>query len=220
MDFFATEFWGRLLALILIDLVLAGDNAIVIGMTASRLPKHQRNKAIFWGTAGAIILRIISLFIIVWLLKIPAIMLIGGLLLILIAYKLLTEHKEHNINISGGLYAATRNIIIADGVMSLDNVLGIAGVAHNDLLLAIIGMLLTIPIIVTGSTLFIKLLKKFPAINYIGGAILAWTAGSMIFSDPLLSKYLGNTLEILLTLLVVSSVMLAAWFKNRLNTHN
>lgn len=136
MEFVTTELVWSLLTIIFIDLILAGDNAIVIGMAAHQLPSEQQKKAIFWGTAGAIGIRLISSLIVVWLLQIPALMMAGGVLLIWIAYKLLTDKKEHNTIASHtSLSATVRTIVIADGVMGIDNVMAVAGVANGDLVL-------------------------------------------------------------------------------------
>lgn len=215
MDF-TTGFISSLLAIVFIDLVLAGDNAIVIGMAARNLPKTLQKKAIFWGTFGAIGIRAISTVLVVWLLKIPALMVVGGLLLIWIAFNLMTEKKEHtNIAAPSNLRAAIQTIVIADGVMGLDNVMGVAGVAHGNMTLVIIGMLITVPIIVWGSTMFIRLIERFPIIIYIGGAILAWTAGRMITGDPLLKMYFTPTLALVVDIIVVAAVMGAAIIKKR-----
>ncbi|MGI6092912.1 MAG: TerC family protein [Veillonellaceae bacterium] len=212
----STGFISSLLAIVFIDLVLAGDNAIVIGMAARNLPKHLQKKAIFWGTFGAIGIRAISTVVVVWLLRIPALMIVGGLLLVWIAYNLMTEKKEHtNIAAPSSLRAAIQTIVIADGVMGLDNVMGVAGVAHGNITLVIIGMLITVPIIVWGSTMFIRLIERFPIIIYIGGAILAWTAGRMITGDPLLKTYFTPILALAVDIIVVAAVMGAAIMKKR-----
>lgn len=186
MEFFTTEVLWSLLAIILIDLVLAGDNAIVIGMAARNLPAEQQKKAILWGTLGAIVIRGIATFVVVWLLEIPALMLVGGALLLWIAYNLLVEGKKtHELEAHSNFRDAVKTIVIADGVMGVDNVIGVAGVAHGDMFLVILGMLITVPIIVWGSTLFVKVVDRYPIVVYIGGAVLAWTAGTMITGDPL-----------------------------------
>ena len=215
MDFFTTEFLWALLAIVFIDLVLAGDNAIVIGMAARKLPKEQQKTAIFWGTAGAIVIRAISTVIVVWLLKIPALMIGGGLLLLWIAYNLVATKKEHNIKAQTSLRAAVQTIVIADGVMGIDNVMGVAGVAHGNMVLVIIGLLITVPIIIWGSTMFIQLVEHYPSILYIGGAILAWTAGGMITGDPLVRGFATPTIEWLVNIAAVVGIMGAAWMTKR-----
>lgn len=177
------DFLWALAAIVFIDLVLAGDNAIVIGMAARNLPAEQQKKVIFWGTVGAIGIRAITTVMVVWLLKIPALMIIGGLLLLWIAYKLIVEEKEHEVDAAASLFAAIRTIIIADGVMGIDNVIGVAGVAEGNMLLVAIGILITVPIIIWGSNAFIRLIEKYPLIIYLGGGLLAWTAGNMLTGD-------------------------------------
>ncbi|MBP2635356.1 MAG: integral rane protein, YjbE family [Firmicutes bacterium] len=212
MEFMTTDFLWSLLAILFIDLILAGDNAIVIGMAAHKLPQNQQKKAVFWGTAGAICVRIISSVLVVWLLQIPALMMTGGILLIWIAYKLLADKKDHSIASHTSLQAAVRTIVIADGVMGIDNVMAVAGVANGDLTLVIIGILITIPTIIWGSTAFIKIVDRYPLIVYAGGAVLAWTAGSMIAGDPLLTNYfsLSGPQEWVLSLIIVAAVLGAA----------
>ncbi|MFT4416735.1 TerC family protein [Fredinandcohnia humi] len=192
MELFSGEFFSALLAIIVIDLVLAGDNAIVIGLAARNLPKEQQKKAIIWGTAGAIILRIIATLAVVWLLDLPGLHLIGGILLVWIAYKLLVDDDEHDIKAEGSFSAAVRTIIIADALMGLDNVLAVAGAAHGSFLLVVLGLIVSVPIMVWGSTLFIKLIDRFPIIVTIGAAILAWTATKMIVEEPFIHEYFEN----------------------------
>lgn len=217
MEFVTTELLWSLLTIIFIDLILAGDNAIVIGMAAHQLPAEQQKKAIFWGTAGAIGIRLISSLIVVWLLQIPALMMIGGILLIWIAYKLLTSKKDHTIASHTSLSAAVRTIVIADGVMGIDNVMAVAGVAHGDLMLVATGILITIPLIICGSTAFIKIVDRYPIVVYAGGAILAWTAGGMIAEDSLIAKYfpLLTQLKWIFSLAIVATVLGTAILSKR-----
>lgn len=187
------NFLTGLLSIIVIDLVLAGDNAIIIGMAARNLPKDKQKKAIFWGTGGAIIIRALLTMIVVWLLEIPFLMLAGGLFLIWIAFKLLIQKKDHgNVKEGQTLFEAVRTIIIADVVMGLDNVLAIAGAAQGRYLLVIIGLIISVPIIIWGSTLILKFIERFPIIIYIGAGVLAYTAGSMITGDKTLYPYIGD----------------------------
>ena len=218
MEFVTTDLLWSLLTIIFIDLILAGDNAIVIGMAARQLPAEQQKKAIFWGTAGAISIRLISSLIVVWLLQIPALMMTGGVLLICIAYKLLTDKKDHNTIASHtSLSAAVRTIVIADGVMGIDNVMAVAGVAHGDLVLVATGILITIPLIIWGSTAFIRIVDRYPIVVYAGGAILAWTAGGMIAGDSLIAKYvpLLTQLKWIFSLTIVAAVLGAAILSKR-----
>lgn len=186
-----------LLKLILIDIVLSGDNAVVIAMAARNVPKENQKKAIFWGTFGAIALRLIFAAVIVHILDIPYLTLVGGLLLIYIAIKLLVgdegSHKEGGTTV----WSAIKTIIIADAVMSLDNVLALAGAAHGSFFAIFIGVLVSIPIIVFASQLILKGMEKFPIIVYIGSGILAWTAGGMIVEEPALEKVMLNDFHFL-----------------------
>lgn len=209
-------FWG-LFAIVLIDLVLAGDNALVIGMAARNLPAEQQKKVIVWGTIGAIVIRALSTIIIVWLLKIPALMIIGGVLLIWIAYQLIIDEKSHDIDAPSNFMAAVRTIIIADGVMGIDNVIAVAGVANGNMLLIGVGILITIPIIIWSSTKFIQLVERYPIIIYVGGGILAWTAGGMITGDPLItSRYIiSKEIVWLVKILAVIITLYAARAKKR-----
>ncbi|WP_312337864.1 TerC family protein [Anaerospora hongkongensis] len=213
MEFLSNEFLWALISIVFIDLVLAGDNAIVIGMAARNLPAEQQRKAIVWGTAGAIAIRLLSTLVVVWLLKIPALMVAGGVLLLWIALKLLIEKKNHEVGASDNLFSAVKTIVIADGVMGIDNVIGVAGLAHGDMTLIIIGVLITIPIVIWGSTAFIRLIERYPVIVYLGGGILAWTAGGMIAGDIIFADYLAGIpyASYLLSSTAVIGVMFIAW---------
>lgn len=213
MEFFSAEFLTALLSIIVIDLVLAGDNAIVIGLAARRLPKDQQKKVIVFGTLGAIGIRAIATLAVVWLLKIPGLLLIGGILLIGISYKLLVDKKDHAVKQGKNFWEAIRTIIIADALMGLDNVLAVAGAAHNSFLLVILGLMISVPIVVWGSTLILNLVDKFPAMITIGAAVLAWTATKMIVDEPFLKGYFENPFmkygfEIIVVTAVVGAGML------------
>lgn len=178
-------FWSSLLAIVMIDLFLAGDNAIVIGLAARKLPKEQQKKAVLWGTLGAVVIRAIATLVVVWLLKIPGLLIVGGLMLIWIAYKLLCDHKEEgDIKAGDNLWAAVRTIIIADAAMGLDNVIAVAGAAEGEFYLVVIGLMISVPIMVWGSTLILKIMERVPALIYVGAGILAWTAGGMLTKEP------------------------------------
>ncbi|WP_043932153.1 TerC family protein, partial [Bacillus sp. EB01] len=176
MELFSPEFWAALGSLIIIDLVLAGDNAIVIGLAARNLPKKQQKQAIIWGTVGAIVIRATATILVVYLLEIPGLRLIGGLLLLVIAYKLLTEESGHEVKAQTTFWGAIWTIIVADALMGLDNVLAVAGAADGHPLLVILGLLISIPIVVWGSTIILKWMERFPIIITIGAAVLAYTA--------------------------------------------
>ncbi len=188
MEFMSAPWWSALLAIILIDLVLAGDNAIVIALAARSLPPHLQKKAIVWGTVGAIVVRSAMTVGVVWLLKIPGLMLVGGLGLIWIAYKLLADQGggEHEGPVASTFWGAMKTIVIADALMGIDNVLGVAGAAHGAFDLVIIGLVISVPIVVFGSTMVLKLVERFPIIIKLGAAVLAFTAAKMIVSEPLL----------------------------------
>ncbi|MDM0044646.1 TerC family protein [Variovorax dokdonensis] len=194
MELFSTAWFSALLAIILIDLVLAGDNAIVIALAARSLPKHLQKKAIVWGTVGAIVVRSVMTIGVVWLLKVPGLLLVGGLGLLWIAYKLVANqdsHEEHGVAVST-FWGAMKTIIVADALMGIDNVLGVAGAAHGSFDLVVIGLLISVPIVVFGSRLVLKLVDRFPAIMYIGAAVLAYTAAKMIVSEPFLANIFGT----------------------------
>ncbi|TJY43598.1 TerC family protein [Cohnella pontilimi] len=202
------HFWTSLLTIVFIDLLLAGDNAIVIGLAARNLPKERQKQAVIWGTAGAVAIRIVATVLVVRLLEIPLLLALGGVLLLWIAYKLLVQENEHeNIQAGSTLWAAVRTIIIADAAMGLDNVIAVAGAAHGSIELVVLGLLISIPIVVWGSTLFIKLIERYPWIIYVGSGVLAYTSAKMIthekrfaplFEDnPVLSYAFIATLVIL-----------------------
>jgi YjbE family integral membrane protein len=217
MDFFSADYFSALLSIIVIDLVLAGDNAIVIGLAARTLPKDQQKKVILWGTAGAIIIRIIATLAVVWLLKIPGLLVIGGVLLIWIAYKLLAEEKGHDVKPSENFWAAIKTIIIADALMGLDNVLAIAGASHGDFSLVVIGLLVSVPIVVWGSTLILKWVDRFPIIITIGAGVLAYTAAKMITDEKFLKDFFEDNplLKWGLIVLVVIGVLAFGTMKKR-----
>ena len=193
MDIFSLEFLTALGAIILIDLVLAGDNALVIALAARRLPPALQKKAILWGTFGAIFVRALMTVGVVWLLKIPGLLLVGGLLLVWIAIKLLdpTGGGDEHAGDSGAtsFFGAMRTIVIADAVMGVDYVLGVAGAAEGSFLLVILGLLISIPIVVWCSGLVLRLVARFPVIIYAGAAVLALTAAKMILSEPLIKNW-------------------------------
>lgn len=217
MELFTVEFLYALLSIVIIDLVLAGDNAIVIGMAARNLPKDQQKKIIIWGTVGAIILRALATLAVVWLLKIPGLMLAGGVMLIWIAYKLLTEENNHEVKASTGFWSAMQTIIVADVVMGLDNVLAVAGAAHGNFVLVVLGLIISIPIVVWGSTLILKWMDRFPSIIYIGAGVLAFTAAKMLTGEKMLSSFFAQSalLEWGLIVTIVAGVLYAGRYKKQ-----
>jgi len=194
MDFFSLppHFFSGLLSIIVIDLVLAGDNAVVIALAARRLPREHQRKAIFWGTFGAVALRIALTIGVVYLLKLPGLMLVGGIVLVPIAWNLLRQndvHEDPHVKQATSLGAAIRTIILADALMGLDNVLGIAGAAKGHIGLVVIGLLISVPLVVWGSTLILKLMDRFPFIIYLGAGTIAWTAARMIGHEHLFGDW-------------------------------
>ena len=170
------EFWSALATIVFIDLMLAGDNAIVIGMAARNLPRHQQKAAILWGMAGAVAIRITATLLVVYLLEWKWLHLIGGLLLVWIAYKLLVQEEEdHEVKAGNTLLQSIGTIILADAAMGFDNVIAIAGASEGHRWLVVIGLLISIPVVVWGSTLFIRVLNRFPWIVCLGGGVLAYT---------------------------------------------
>ena len=194
MELFSMQFFTALGTIILLDILLGGDNAVVIAMAANKLSPALRKKAILIGTAGAVIIRLIMTFIAVWLLTIPYLQVIGGLILLPIAVKLLVPEEHHDdVKASDNLMGAIKTIIIADAAMGVDNVLAIAGASHGSFLLVAIGFLVSIPIIVGGSTIIGRLMDRFPVILYAGAGLLGWTAGSMIGHDKILGPMIESS---------------------------
>lgn len=222
MELFSPEFFSALMAIIVIDLVLAGDNAIVIAMAARNLPAHLQKKAIVWGAVGAIAVRSAMTLVVVYLLNIPGLMLIGGLLLVWIAYKLLNPAKDEDgshDNASTSFWGAMKTIVIADAVMGLDNVLAVAGASHGSYLLVVLGLLISIPVVIWGSTQILKLVECFPSITYVGAGVLAWTAAKMMTSEPIVQEWqvLSNpVVEYAVHVLVILGVLGIGFIKSRL----
>jgi YjbE family integral membrane protein len=193
-QFMTPEFWVAVGQIIMIDILLGGDNAVVIALACRKLPPAQRTQGIIWGTAGAIILRVILIFFALQLLAIPFLKLVGAILLVWIGVKLLVPESEDahgSIQGSDKLWGAVKTVIVADLVMSVDNVIAIAGAAEtaggdHTMPLVIFGLLVSIPIIVWGSRLVIMLMDRFPIIITLGGMLLGWIAGTMAVTDPAL----------------------------------
>jgi YjbE family integral membrane protein len=223
MELFSMPWWSALLAIILIDLVLAGDNAIVIALAARNLPPEHQNKAIMWGTVGAIVVRSAMTVGVVWLLKIPGLMLVGGLGLLWIAFKLISDTSEDEHEGSGAttFWGAMKTIIVADALMGVDNVLGVAGAANGDFTLVVLGLLISIPIVVLGSKLVLQLVEKWPVIIHLGAAVLAFTAAQMIINEKLLDPIFdgGETINLLARgatyLVAVAGVLGLGWWATR-----
>ena len=221
MELFTAPWWSALLAIILIDLVLAGDNAIVIGLAARNLPPALQRKAIVWGTVGAIVVRAAMTVGVVWLLQIPGLMLLGGLGLLWIAYKLLADQGDgHDDNpVVTTFWGAMRTIVIADALMGVDNVLGVAGAAHGQFDLVLIGLLASVPIMVFGSNVVLRLVDRFPAIIMLGSAVLALTAAQMVLGEPMVEEYLAGDellpLRVAVYLVAVLGVCGGGWLAAR-----
>jgi YjbE family integral membrane protein len=223
MELFSMPWWSALLAIILIDLVLAGDNAIVIALAARNLPAEHQNKAIMWGTVGAIVVRSAMTVGVVWLLKIPGLMLVGGLGLLWIAFKLISDTSEDEHEGSGAttFWGAMKTIIVADALMGVDNVLGVAGAANGNFTLVVIGLLISIPIVVLGSKLVLRLVEKWPVIIHLGAAVLAFTAAQMIINEKLLDPIFdgGETINLLARgatyVVAIAGVLGLGWWATR-----
>lgn len=200
-EFFTAHFWLAVGQIIMIDILLGGDNAVVIALACRQLPANLRLKGILWGTAGAIVLRVILIAFALTLLQIPYLKLIGAALLLWIGVKLLApQHEDEHSSVQGSdrLWGAVKTVIIADLVMSIDNVIAIAGAAtgaggQHQLPLVIFGLLVSIPIIVWGSQLVLSLMDRFPSIIVVGGMLLGWIAGTMAHSDPAVRDWLPQT---------------------------
>ena len=226
MDTFVSSgFWVTLAQIMMINIVLSGDNAVVIAMASRALPPKQQKQAILFGSFGAIFLRIVLTFFAVLLLELPFLKLAGAVLLLWIGIKmLLPEEDEGELDAHSNMWAAIKTIIIADFVMSLDNVLGVAAAAKGSLLLLIIGLGISIPLIIYGSTLILKLMNRYPVVVTIGGGILGWVAGEMLVSDPAVnplmqggSPFAHEAAPVLGMLLVIGG---GKWLATRKDKHH
>jgi YjbE family integral membrane protein len=212
------DFLLALMEVIVVNLVLSGDNAVVIALAAHRLPARQRKLAIFFGSGGAIVLRVLLTIAAVELLRIPFLQFVGALLLVWIAVKLLIEDEvaDETARAQDGLFGAVKTILIADIVMSLDNTLAIAAVAKGSWSVLIFGLVLSVPLIVFGSTLIMKMIDRFPIIVYIGAGLIAYTAGEMIASDAAVTPYLPQIFHgtVYLGVLLAAGVIAYGWRYN------
>ena len=226
MDISSAAFWAALGSIILANIVLSGDNAVVIALAARSLPPHQQNKAIFWGSAAAIVMRIVLTLIAVEMLKWPWLKIIGGLLLLYIGISLLSEDDGENgdEHQTGTLMAAIRTILVADLVMSLDNVLAVAAAAKGNTALLIIGLAISIPLIIFGSTLLLKVMERFPIIITLGAALLGFLAGEMLFTDPAVTARFGELSHDVVNAAgavgAVLVVVVGLWMQRRARTRN
>ncbi len=214
------ELFQAIFSIVMIDLVLSGDNAVVIGMAARRLDPAQRRQAIIAGAGGAIILRVIFTIAAALLLRVPLIQAGGGMILLWIAFTLLRQEDEgdHEIRSGGTLFEAIRTIIIADVVMSLDNILAVGGAAEGHIPLLLFGLLLSMSLIMFGSNLVAALMQRLPWLVYLGAAVLVYTAGEMIFSDPIVGRYLPHNRTIEYTVIAVLIILIIGgmyWYNRR-----
>ncbi|WP_096435727.1 TerC family protein [Alteribacter populi] len=214
-----SDFFVALLTIIGIDLILGGDNAIVVAMACRKLPPSLRNKAIVIGIIFAIVSRGFLTIIAIHLLSIPYLMGVGGILLLWIAYKLLTS-DEGNRDVAGSVsvFTAIKTIVIADVVMGFDNVLAVAGAAHGNTVLVFIGLFISVPILIWGSKIILFLMKKFPIILYFGGAVLAFTASNMLSHEPIVYYFLteNNIPTLLFSAVIILIVILGGWMQNKI----
>jgi YjbE family integral membrane protein len=223
LDFLSADFLSALFTIIVIDLMLAGDNAIVIALAARNVPQHLQKRAILWGMLGAIAMRISMTLIVVWLLEIPGLLFIGGALLVWIAYRLLLPGERadegHHVKVASSFWGAMRTIVVADAIMGLDNVLAVAGAAHGSFVLVVLGLLISVPIVIWGSSMILRYVERFPSIVYFGSGVLAWTAVKMMTAEPLLKGLLATNDAIvhLLYVLVVFAVLWGGFVKNHLH---
>jgi YjbE family integral membrane protein len=205
------EMLWALVAIVLIDIVLAGDNALVIGMAANRLPEHLRKRAIWWGTFGAVAVRFLSVIALTWLLLIPGLRLIGGLALIYIAWKLAFQSGDHEIEARDTFWGAISTIVIADAVMGIDNALGIAAAANGSFAMVIVGLLISVPIILFGSTVIANLLKRYPDSVFVGSFVLFVVAFEMLLSEPVIGNHVDPLHDVIEhTLPWVAGIILTA----------
>jgi len=185
------EFWIGLGVIIWVNIILSGDNAVVIALAARSLPKHQQKQAIFWGAGAAVVLRIVLTIVAVKLLEFPFLKIIGGVALLWIAVKLLVpqEEEEGEVQASTQLWGAVKTILIADLVMSTDNVIAVAAAAKGSILLLTLGLIISIPLVIFGATMLMVLMERYPVIITLGAAVLGWTAGEMSVTDPAVADW-------------------------------
>ncbi|GGJ73839.1 YjbE family putative metal transport protein [Virgibacillus salexigens] len=215
------EFIEAILKILLVNLILSGDNAVVIAMASRKLPNYLKRQAVVWGTIGAITFRIIFVFLVIYLLKLPFIHFIGGILLLIVAYKLLVDKQEEQ-QIKGGssLKEAIVIIIFADLIMSLDNVLAIVAVSNGDILLIMIGIIVSIPIIILASQYIMELMEDYASIVYVGASILAWTATEMLLKEQLmvdLLTFMHITDTVLYTVIILFILVFGGYKRKKYN---
>jgi YjbE family integral membrane protein len=220
MEAFSGPWLSALAAIVLIDLVLAGDNAIVIALAARKLPAALQRRAILWGAAGAIAVRMAMTLGVVWLLRVPGLMFLGGAVLVWIAYRLIApgdDDKGETHAPATTFWGAMKTIVIADALMGIDNVLGVAGAAQGSLDLVVLGLLISVPIVVWGRSIVLGWIERWPVIIYLGAGVLAFTAAGMIVEEPLLDALFDprRGLRIATYLALVAGVVGAGWWATR-----
>jgi YjbE family integral membrane protein len=224
VDFGTTQFWLAALEIIVINVLLSGDNAVVIALACRNLPPAQRKWGVIWGAVGAIVLRIILTYFAVTLLTLPYLKIIGGVLLLWIGVKLIAEEEdggdgEEKVKASDKLMAAVRTVIVADLVMSIDNVLGVAAAAKGSLLLLVFGLVVSIPLVIAGSQIIMRLIERFPVLILAGGGLLGWVAGEMIVEDGALAPWIEGHAQVLQWAVPIAGVFLvvgvARWVQSR-----
>ena len=211
MDFTSAAFWAALGSIILANVLLSGDNAVVIAMAARTLPQHLQKKAIFYGSAAAIVMRIVLTLIAVEMLKWPFLKIVGGLLLVYIGVTLLLDEDgggDMGAKADGGLMTAIRTILVADLVMSLDNVLAVAAAAKGNTGLLVLGLAISIPLIIFGSTLLLKVMERYPVIITLGAGLLGFLAGEMVFTDPAMTSRFGTLSHTVVNIAGVAGALL------------
>ena len=223
MDFTTVQFWVAALEIIVINILLSGDNAVVIALACRNLPPKQRRWGVIWGAVGAIVLRIILTFFAVKLLQLPYLKLIGGVLLLWIGVKLIAEEEEEQegkaVQASDKLLAAIRTVIIADLVMSIDNVLGVAAAAKGSLLLLVFGLVVSIPLVIAGSQIIMSLIERFPILILAGGGLLGFVAGEMFVEDVAVEPWIKTNAHALVWVIPAAGVVIvigiAKWLERR-----
>jgi len=225
LDFGTTQFWLAALEIIVINILLSGDNAVVIALACRNLPGRQRTWGIILGAVGAIVLRIILTFFAVTLLGLPWLKLVGGVLLLWIGVKLIADEEggedegEAKVQASDRLWAAVRTVVVADLVMSIDNVLGVAAAAKGSLALLVFGLVVSIPLVIAGSQIILALIERFPVLILAGGGLLGYVAGEMIVEDAALAPWIEATAPWLHWILPVAGIVavigVAKWVQRR-----
>jgi YjbE family integral membrane protein len=219
VEFASPQFWVAALEIVVINILLSGDNAVVIALACRNLPHRQRRWGIIWGAAGAVVLRIILTFFAVSLLKLPYLNLIGGVLLVWIGIKLISDEDGdgHDVKAADRLMVAIRTIIVADLVMSLDNVIGVAGAAKGSVVLIVFGLIVSVPLVVVGAQLIMKLIERFPILVIGGGGLLGFVAGEMMVADtavaPWISAHAAWLHWVLPAVGVVVVIVVAKWMQ-------